>query len=125
MSPFTLRQLLLSTLAIGFIVVGLGYGGFEARRLVAGPQVEVLSPATGSATSSSHLLLTGVAHNISFLTVNGQQAYTDESGRFALLVAPSPGYAAFEVAGTDRFGRRTSKEVHITILNFCPIQTYG
>ncbi len=99
----------------------LSYGLFESRRLLGGPSITIESPLDGTATSSIAVTISGMARNISFLTINDAPAFTDKAGRFALRLTPPPGYAIFTVAATDRFGRRTSAQVHITVLNYCPV----
>lgn len=103
------------------IAVLLGYGLFEGRKLIEGPQITIKTPSNGSATSSSAVVISGLAENISFLTINDAPAYTDESGRFAVTLSPPPGYTVFTVRGVDRFGRRSSKQVAFTVVNYCPI----
>jgi hypothetical protein len=111
---------------VTFIIVGcaiavlLGYGLFEGRKLIEGPQISIKSPSNGGATSSSAVIVSGTAENISFLTINDAPAYTDESGRFSVTLSPPPGYTVFTVRGVDRFGRRTSKQVAFTVVNYCP-----
>jgi hypothetical protein len=99
----------------------LGYGLFEARRLIEGPRITIETPQDGSATSTTAVVLSGTAENISFLTINDAPAYTDESGHFSLTLSPPAGYTVFTVKGVDRFGRRTSKQVTINVLNYCSI----
>jgi hypothetical protein len=99
----------------------LGYGFFEARKLLEGPQLTIESPRDGSATSSVLVILEGTAENISFLTINDRPGRTDEQGRFVEAFTPPPGYTVFTVAAIDRFGRRASKSVSFTVLNYCPI----
>ncbi|HVU80283.1 MAG TPA: hypothetical protein VHD37_02885 [Candidatus Paceibacterota bacterium] len=111
-----MRRAVLVLLALALI----GYGLFEARRLLGGPFIEIDAPLDGTATSSPIVTIMGRAENISFLTINDAPAYTDEAGRFSLRLTPPPGYAIFTVAATDRFGRRASAQVHITVLNYCP-----
>ncbi len=103
------------------ILAVIGYGAFEARRLVWGPSVVILSPTAGSATSSEVVTIAGIARNISFLTINDAPAFTDEQGRFLVRLSPPPGYAIFTVAATDRFGRRAVDSVPITVLNYCSV----
>lgn len=103
------------------IALLLGYGLFEGRKLIEGPQISIKTPSNGSATSSSAVVISGLAENISFLTINDAPAYTDESGHFAVTLSPPPGYTVFTVRGVDRFGRRASKEVAFTVVNYCPI----
>ena len=99
-----------------------GYGFFEARRLIGGPSIVLDMPQDGSATSSMSVLISGTAQNISFLTIDDAPAFTDQQGHFSERLTPPPGYAIFTVAATDRFGRRTSAQVHITVLNYCPVR---
>lgn len=105
-------------IAMAFLLIA--YGLFEARRLLEGPRISIISPVDGSATSSPTVLIEGTATNIAFLTINDKPSFTDEAGHFRQLLSPPPGYTVVTVAATDRFGRRASKSVSITMLNFCP-----
>jgi hypothetical protein len=102
------------------IIAIVGYGVFEARRLITGPTIDIRSPQSGSATSSVVVTVVGEAQNISFLTINDAPAYTDKQGKFVYRFAPPPGYSTVTVAATDRFGRRASKSISITVLMYCP-----
>jgi hypothetical protein len=109
---------------VAFVVlVIIGYGLFEARKLTLGPRISIQTPLDGSATSSVIVTISGRASNISFLTINDAPAFTDEAGNFVERLSPPPGYAIFTVAATDRFGRRASAQVHITVLNYCSTAT--
>ncbi|MES2203199.1 MAG: hypothetical protein V4474_02700 [Patescibacteria group bacterium] len=107
---------LLVLLGVGLI----GYGLFEARKLLQGPEITIDYPADGSATSSASVVIAGIAQNISFLTINDSPAYADESGNFSETLTPPPGYTVLTVAATDRFGRRISRSVTINVLTYCP-----
>jgi hypothetical protein len=108
---------------IALVVVVVGYGLFEARRLIEGPVITIYSPASGTATSSALLTITGSAQNISFLTVNDMQAFTDTSGHFSITLSPPSGYTIITVAALDRFGRRAQKKVELTVLTYCPMSS--
>jgi len=112
-----MSRILLAVLAVALI----GYGLFEARRLIEGPTITITAPKNGSATSTAALSVTGTARNISFLTINDHPAYTDEAGNFAFTLSPPPGYASITVTARDRFGRSARKSVFITVVNFCPL----
>lgn len=103
------------------ILLILGYGLFEARRLIEGPTISIDSPAPGSATSSVAVTVTGKAQNISFLTINDAPAYTDESGKFVYRFTPPAGYTVVTIAATDRFGRKASRSVEFSVLRYCPV----
>ena len=117
MTPRPLPTLLLGLLAL----VIVGYGAFEARRIIEGPVVTIDMPVNGSATSSTGVIITGNAQNISFLTINDKPGFTDQKGNFSETLSIPPGFAVLTVAATDRFGRRTSKSVSINVLNYCPL----
>lgn len=97
----------------------IGYGFFEARQLVAGPDIVLRAPINGTATSSAWIPVEGTARNISFLTINDAPAYTDESGHFFEIVTPPPGVSVVTVAAVDRFGREIEKSVSINLLTYC------
>lgn len=112
----------MSRFLLAILVVTLaGYGLFEARRVLAGPQIVIDTPIDGTSTSSPLVTITGTAKNVSFLTINDKPSRTDQNHRFREVFAPPPGYTEVTVAATDRFGRRASDHVRITVLNYCPI----
>ncbi|HEV8666422.1 MAG TPA: hypothetical protein VN665_01060 [Candidatus Paceibacterota bacterium] len=117
MNPRPLSVLLLGLLAL----VIVGYGVFEARRIIEGPVVTIYTPLGGSATSTTGITIAGNAQNISFLTINDKPSFTDQKGNFTETLSIPPGFAVLTVAATDRFGRRTSKQVSITVLDYCPV----
>ncbi|GMU74478.1 MAG: hypothetical protein AMXMBFR44_6750 [Candidatus Campbellbacteria bacterium] len=87
------------------LVAIVGYAYFEARPFLSGPQLEVTSPQDGFSAFESPLSVTGEAHRISEITLNGNPIFVDENGRFERLVPLSPGYATIQVSVRDRFGR--------------------
>lgn len=114
------RQRPMTVLFIGVaIVVLFGYGLFEARKILEGPMITIESPRDGSATSSTGIVITGEAQNISFLSINDKPSFTDEGGHFSELLSLAPGFTVLTVAATDRFGRKTSRSVSINVLNYC------
>ncbi len=117
MTPRPITFILLGALALAI----LSYGIFEGRRLIEGPEVSIYSPTNGSATSTTGVIIAGNAQNISFLTINDRPYFTDKQGNFSETVSLPAGLAVVTVAATDRFGRRTSKEVSINVLNYCSL----
>ncbi len=117
----TLRRALFGIGSV-FLVVGIvGYGFFEARRLVQGPIITILAPVDGSATSSPTVTISGIAENVSFLSINDRAILTDEQGHFLEHIALPQGVSVLSVAAKDRFGRSTSRLIHITIVTYCPL----
>jgi hypothetical protein len=116
------RRLLTPLLILCVSLVIGGYGLFEARRLIEGPVITIDSPVNESATSSTGVIISGTALNISFLAINDKPSYTDQAGHFDELLSIPPGFTVLTVSAVDRFGRRASKSVSITVLNYCPIK---
>jgi hypothetical protein len=108
-------------LIIAALVLIAGYGLFEARRIIAGPELIIDAPLDGSATSTTLVTISGRVQNISFLTINGKPASADEQGRFVYRYSPPMGYTVATVSATDRFGRKTEKRVSFTLLTYCPV----
>lgn len=108
-------------LLIFFGLFALAYGFFEARRLIEGPTLTLTSPTDGSAVAGPLIHIAGSAQNISYLSIDGAQAFADKEGHFEKLLSPAPGYTVVTVSGRDRFGRVQTKTAHITIVNYCPI----
>ena len=116
-----MKKLLLFLLLFGSVGSIIGYGLFEARRLLAGPLIVIEGPGDGSATAGPLVTIEGAALNVAFLTINDKPVLTDEAGHFTRTLSPPPGMSVVTVKGTDRFGRRASADVQITMLNFCPV----
>lgn len=109
-------------LAIALVVLlVMGYGLFEARRLLAGPVLVIDAPVNGSATTSPVVTVTGRVENISFLTINDKPAFADEQGRFVYRYSPPMGYTALTARAVDRFGRRVEQRVAFNLLTYCPV----
>lgn len=109
------KQLVKIWVSLGAIAIVLGYGAFRAKNLAEGPQLVIASPQDGSSATSSVIHVQGNAHNISFLTLNGDKIFTDESGIFDEKVLLSSGYNVVTLEARDRFGRTVRKTLQLTL----------
>ena len=107
------KQLIKLWVALGVIALIVGYGAFQAKNLVGGPKIAITSPMTGATTTESMVNITGFAHNISFLTLNGDKIFTNESGAFSEKVLLSYGYNIMTLEAKDRFGRTAQKTLQL------------
>lgn len=101
---FTFRRLVYYSLgciaAAGFV----WYVLFQARFLVAGPQLTLTSPETPLSTERT-VTLSGQAANIVELTLNGRPIYTDTTGIFTETLVLENGYTTATLRARDRYGR--------------------
>ena len=80
---------------------------WQARYLIAGPQI-TLEAEPARIGNERIITLSGTAENISSISLNGRQIFTDTHGRFAEALVLENGYTIATIAATDRYGRTTT-----------------
>jgi len=92
----------------GFVVTGLvvSYITWQARFLITGPGL-ILTEDTPLISNERFVTISGQATNITRITLNGRQIFTDQYGYFTEALMLENGYTIATVAATDRFGRTT------------------
>lgn len=107
-------KLILSAVIVVVIVIGLSvYGYLQSREYLEGPVVVIDEPANGSASAATRTTLRGSARNVSFLTLNGRQIFTDERGRFREPLLLHEGYNIATLEAKDRFGHVETKRLEL------------
>jgi len=91
----------------------LGYTFYEIQKIVYGPKITIFSPKNGSTLSDSLTEVSGVAQNIKEISLNDRKIFIDEKGNFKEEMLLSPGYNAFTLKATDKFGRKTEKIIEV------------
>jgi hypothetical protein len=106
-SRLTARTILYTSLITLGITGFVGYVLFQARFMIQGPQIHITTPIP---TSSNERIVTvaGNARNITKITLNGRQIFTDEYGQFEEALVLENGYTIATIAAVDRYGRETS-----------------
>ena len=99
------------------MIIGLigSYAYNRTKEFVAGPSVVISSPQDGAVLDTPFVELVGEAHNISRLSLNGRQIFTDESGAFSELLLLYPGYNIISVYATDKFDREIEKQTRLMV----------
>ncbi len=103
---FTFRSfvyLLMLGLAAGVILL---YVLFQARFLLQGPQLTLIDEPD-SVQNSQVVRLRGTAQNITKISLNGRQIFTDKVGYFDEALVLENGYTISTIQATDRYGRET------------------
>lgn len=99
---------LLRTISLGvLILIVIWYVHFQARNFLEGPAIS-LDETGGTIHSEQTILLTGSAHNIVKLTLNGREIHTNEQGEFEQTLVLEQGYTIMTLSARDRFGRTTT-----------------
>jgi hypothetical protein len=104
---FSLR-ILLAVLGVcmGLLLV-LSYLTFQARFLLQGPII-TLTEEPEIVQYERVIHLRGSVRNITRLTLNGRQIFTNEYGYFDEALMLENGYTIATLAATDRYGRVTT-----------------
>ncbi len=71
------------------------------------------TPLNGASVEHSLINIEGVAKNISHISMNDRQMFTDEEGEFSEKLLLSYGYNIITVKAKDRFGRETKKTLEL------------
>jgi hypothetical protein len=106
---FEFRTVLIVLGSLTLLLLITGYILFQARFLVAGPQI-TLTAEPGVQHNVRTITLTGTAQNITHLWLNDRQIFTDETGNFSEALVLENGYTIATLKARDRFGRETRVE---------------
>jgi hypothetical protein len=108
-NPLRFRSLFISTLILSGLLLLLIYVLFQARFLIEGPKIRLIDEPN-SVQNNQIVHLRGQARNISKITLNGRQIFTDKTGYFDEALVLENGYTIATIQATDRYGRQTSVE---------------
>lgn len=102
-----------------FIIIGifaiaiLGYSLFQARNIILGPVVKIQKPQNGASLNYSLVNIKGITKNISRISMNDRQIFTNGQGEFSEELLLSYGYNIITLKAEDRFGRETKKTLEL------------
>ena len=105
----SLRTIILSIGVLALCGTLMLYVAFQARHILEGPVITLASDASFE-TSLSTVVLSGIARNITSLSLNGRTIYTDDTGAFTETLVLPVGYTIMTLTAKDRYGRVHSLE---------------
>lgn len=104
-------------LGIGiFALVGASVGVYayaQSRDFLRGPSLTITAPENGGAAAAALVTVSGVARNISYLTLNDAPIFADSAGVFSEKLLLLPGYNILTVKAEDRFGKKVGKGLEL------------
>lgn len=110
-SSVTPLQIIKSVFLIAFLGLALWYGQYQARFLLAGPQLVLMSPEE-QVHEERIVLLEGKAENSTEIRLNGRAINTTEDGYFSEKLVLENGYTIMTLHAKDRYGRATTLTRH-------------
>jgi hypothetical protein len=108
------RTLKIWSLVIALLVVG-GYSLYEFHNVIIGPVINIYEPSDGATIENPIVEVKGQAKNVSEISLNDRQITVDEAGNFADKVVLSPGFNVIKLSVSDKFGRRTEKQLELVL----------
>jgi hypothetical protein len=97
----------------GILILILGYSGFQARKIVEGPELTITSPVVEGVMTDPFVRVTGIAKNIREITLNDTPIYIDEQGNFNEKLVLIAGYNIIELEAKDKFNKQTKKTLEL------------
>lgn len=96
-------------------LVVIGYTYLKTKDYIAGPQILITSPFSGSSVSNSLIEIVGLAKNISFISLNDRPIFIDEQGNFKEKLLLYSGYNIISVKAEDRYKRSVEKTIELIL----------
>ena len=106
---FDFRSILIFVGSIFLLVLIGAYVLFQARFMIAGPQI-ILQKEPSIHNNTRIVSLDGTAYNITHLWLNDRPIYTNENGNFTEALVLENGYTVATLRAKDRYGRETRVE---------------
>ncbi len=98
-------------LALFLLSLTVGYGMFEARSLLQGPTLTILSPKIGELQTGDLMEIRGKTSHVTHVTINGKEATLDTSGTFSEKRVTPQGYGILVIEASNRFGQKVEEKI--------------
>lgn len=95
------------------ILIIVGYTLFTSHSFIAGPEIILTTPTSGSTIATSSVEVVGIAYRIQDITLNGKPILVDKEGNFKEIIVLAPGYNIFLFNAHDKFGRTTEYKLEL------------
>lgn len=107
------KSIIAGFFTLSIIVIAIGYGIFESRFFIKGPEIEIFEPENGADVKDSLLSIRGKAERINLLRIDGEQVLLDNQGFFETKILLSEGNNIISVFGRDKFDREIEEKITI------------
>lgn len=110
-----LKANLKTGLIAGICISVFGYILFEARFLIEGPELLILTPKNNSTVHNSLLEIKGKVRNLSSMAINNRQIMITPDGSFNDKLLLAEGYNTIEAKVKNKFGQESSEILEIVL----------
>ena len=110
---FTLKKILSVGSGLFVILVIVLYAYYQSRSIIAGPLISLSEPENNMTSTTSLIMVRGVATRAKEITLQARQIFIDLDGRFAEQLLLSPGYNIIELTARDTQGRQMIKDLEL------------
>jgi len=98
-------------LIFSILAITVAYGFFQARTLLHGPTLTVLSPKPGDTVTETLVEITGNTENVNQVSINGKIVTMNTTGEFTKKLVTPNGYGVILVEAKNRFGHHTEQRI--------------
>ena len=112
-----LKKIRIIAISLLGIVIAI-YAIFQTHAYLTGPVIVVYSPANGATYNTPLIEVDGRVQNVSYLSLDGRQIFTDTKGVFSEKLLLSPGYNIIKLEAKDKFGTKRSKQLEIILKEY-------
>ncbi len=102
----------LITVLIFVLIIG-AYSFYQARKLIAGPEINIKSPQNGATVSQPLIEIIGTASNIKDISLDDRPIFIDQQGNFDEKLLLPPGYTIITLKAHDRFKNYIEKTLDL------------
>ena len=102
-------KIIKTTFFITLILIVLGYAYYQTNDYLKGPILELTEPTNNSTLNQSEIIIKGYAKNISYISMNGRQIFTDQVGQFSERILLAEGYNIIKISTKDKYERENEK----------------
>ncbi len=105
----------LSLFIIFFILLIIGFIGFDFREAVFPPPLRIYYPNQNQVIKSFSVNVIGSTNADDSITINGEQTIVDKKGNFNQNITLLPGQKVIEIDSINKFGKKSTKLINITL----------
>ncbi len=98
------------------ILTILCYSYYQMKDYLKGPVLVLTEPVDNSTLYQNDILVKGYAKNISYISMNGGQIFTNQAGQFGEEILLSEGLNIIEIVVKDKYGRQNQQTLNLVYL---------